>query len=192
MSLLNTLFGVRSIPDLGTLTTSIAATTNRAIVQRSWGLLDGGNFYGQRFQYNEYLRVRNSFVGTALHYAFAFGALALAIPPFRWLVKRFVYAPGEGRSKDLTKNEVMEFQAIGIADQGVPSPARAFAKFKWEGGMYHLTGVLLAEAAILILRDETLAKRLGGGLLTPAMLGQSFIDRLKDAGIIFEAKLIPS
>jgi short subunit dehydrogenase-like uncharacterized protein len=48
--------------------------------------------------------------------------------------------------------------------------------------MYILTGVFLAEAAITVLRDETPARKYGGGVLTPAMLGQSYIDRLAKVG----------
>jgi hypothetical protein len=50
--------------------------------------------------------------------------------------------------------------------------------------------MLLAEGAITILRDDTVAKKLGGGILTPATLGQSFIDRVNKAGLTFEAKLL--
>ena len=64
------LLGVRSVPGLGTLTTSISAAPNIAIVQRSWGLFDDGKLYGDRFQYNEYMRVRNSVIGIALRMYF--------------------------------------------------------------------------------------------------------------------------
>ena len=76
--------GIRSVSGLGTLTTSVSAGPNIAIVQRSWGLLDGGKLYGTNFQYNEYMRVRNSINGVALHFALAFAGLALTLRPFRW------------------------------------------------------------------------------------------------------------
>jgi short subunit dehydrogenase-like uncharacterized protein len=48
-----------------------------------------------------------------------------------------------------------------------------------------VTGILLAEAAISILRDE---QKLSGGVYTPCCLGQKFIDRLDSAGFKFEQK----
>jgi short subunit dehydrogenase-like uncharacterized protein len=41
-----------------------------------------------------------------------------------------------------------------------------------------VTGILLAQAALSILKDE---HDLSGGVYTPACLGQKFIDRLNDA-----------
>lgn len=76
--------GIRSVPGLGTLTTSISAGPNIAVVQRSWGLLDGGRHYGANFQYSEYMRVRSSIIGVAMHFALAFAGLALIFRPFRW------------------------------------------------------------------------------------------------------------
>ena len=190
-SLVSRLLGVRSVPDLGMLTTSISAAPNIAIVQRSWGLFDGGKLYGSKFQYQEYMRVRNSIVGVALHFAFTFAGLALIFPPVRWLAKKFLYAPGEGADKDTTRHEYLEYRAVATADQEGLNPRRAFAKLRWDGGLYHFTGVCLAEAAMVLLNDEKLVRRLDGGLLTPATLGQSFIDRMKNAGLVFEVEMIP-
>ena len=188
-SLFTRLFGVRIFHGLGTMTTSIAGSTNRAIVQRSWGLLDEGRYYGPNFQYSEFLSVRNTLVGIAVHFAFAFGSLLLFFRPIRWLVKNFVYSPGEGRAKIHTKKEVIEFRAIATADEAERPPRRAFARFRWDGGIYHLTGVFLAEAAMVILQDSKIVEKIGGGVLTPAMLGQPFIERLCLAGVEFETEL---
>jgi short subunit dehydrogenase-like uncharacterized protein len=46
-----------------------------------------------------------------------------------------------------------------------------------------VTGLLLAESAISILKDE---RKLTGGIYTPACLGQNFIDRLDAGGFKFE------
>lgn len=189
VSLFTRLFGVRRVHGLGTMTTSIAGSTNRAIVQRSWGLLDKGRFYGPNFQYSEYLSVRNTLVGITVHFAFAIGSLILLLRPIRWLVKKLVYAPGEGRAKIHTKKEVFEFRAIATADEAERPPRRAFARFRWDGGAYHLTGVLLAQAAMVILDDSKIVEKLGGGVLTPAILGQPFIKRLCEAGVKFETEL---
>ena len=190
MSLYNKIFGVRVVPDLGLVSSALAAKPNEAIVQRSWGLLDDGKFYGSKFTFHEYQRAGSKLSGFASNLAFNFGLLAITLSPLRWLIKKLVYVPGQGPSKESHKKELIEYRAVATADQDIPRPQRAISRFRWDGGIYYLTGVLLAEAAIVILRDDTLANDLGGGLLTPAMLGQPFIDRLKDAGVIIETKLI--
>ena len=57
--------------------------------------------------------------------------------------------------------------------------------------MYKLTGVFAAEAAITLLRDETTAKKIGGGFLTPATLGGAYIDRLQKAGVMLDLRTMP-
>ena len=182
--------GTRSVPGLGTLTTSISAAPNIAVVQRSWGLLDGGKLYGTNFQYSEYMRVRNSVLGIAMHFAFAFAGLALTFPPIRWVLKKLIYAPGEGADKKATRHEYLEYHAVATADEDGLNPRRAFAKLRWDGSLYYFTGVCLAEAAMVLLNDEKLVQRLDGGLLTPATLGQPFIDRMKNAGLVFEVEMM--
>ena len=186
------IFGVRIVPNLGTLSSSLAAKSNEAIVQRSWGLFDSGEFYGSKFTFREYQRAGNKLSGFASNLVFAFGLFLVTLSPFRWLIRKLVPAPGQGSSKESHSKESLEYRAIAIADESGPEPHKAFSQFRWDGGLYYLTGVLLAEAAIVILREDSLVKKLGGGVLTPAGLGQPFIDRLKDAGIIIETELISS
>ena len=50
--------------------------------------------------------------------------------------------------------------------------------------------MLLAIGALCILKDDAVAKKLGGGVFTPATLGQPFIDRLDKAGYSFETKML--
>lgn len=47
------------------------------------------------------------------------------------------------------------------------------------------TGVILANAALTILEDEL---ELGGGIFTPACLGQGVVDRLNASGFRFETE----
>lgn len=189
-SLFTKLFGVLKVPGLGTLTTSLAASTNAAIVQRSWGLIDDGKYYGPRFQYREYMTVRNTLVGVFAHFALAVGAITLAIRPVCWLIRKLVYAPGQGATKEDTKNEAFEWRAIATADEDSPNPQQAFGRFRYDGAGYWLTGLLLAEAAMVILREGDSVERFGGGVLTPATLGQPFVDRMQKAGIVLESRLL--
>ncbi|MCJ1412979.1 hypothetical protein MMC19_007080 [Ptychographa xylographoides] len=182
------LFGVRYVPDLGILTTGLASGPNTSLVQRSWGLLNRGDYYGHKFQYKEYATVRSAFVGVLAHFAITFGIFALVLPPVGWLVKKFVHRPGEGPTRESTAKDRIEYRAIATAD--TENNERAFGMVQFDGSAYHLTGILMAEAAMTILRDETLAHRMGGGVLTPATLGQAYVDRLQKAGVKMEARML--
>jgi hypothetical protein len=58
------MLGLRHDKTLGLLSTSSSTVRqNRVLVHRSWALLDGGNFYGPNFFYNEYQKVPSSFAG---------------------------------------------------------------------------------------------------------------------------------
>lgn len=74
----------------------------------------------------------------------------------------------------------MYHKAVGTADSS--KGERAIAEFRFNGSMYYFTGLAVAEAAMVILRGgETEAKRQGGGILTPATLGDEYVERLKKA-----------
>lgn len=178
--------------DLGVLTTSIQGAADATIVNRSWGLLGSGEYYGPRFQFSPYMRARNILTGALIHFALALGTLSLLLPPVRWALKKMVFQPGEGVSKEVAKRERIEYRAVATSDSSDPAdPHRIEGRAAWEGGLYHLTGVLLAEAAIALLRDETLAKKIGGGVLTPATLGGAYVERLQKAGMRIDVRVMP-
>ncbi|TWU76689.1 hypothetical protein ED733_001038 [Metarhizium rileyi] len=162
-SFLQSLLGVTSLPNLGLLTTSIAGKTDQAVVTRTWGLLHEipsrkKEFYGPRFTW------------------------------FRSLVKRFVYQPGEGVSREEMENEAVEYRGTAVPDlESNPSQKQAFGRAWFHGGLYMLTGVFLAQGALTILEDDL---ELGGGLFTPACLGQKYLDRMNGAGFKVEVKTI--
>lgn len=138
------------------------------------------------------MRVSNGVIGVGIHFANALLPLALSITPLRWILKKLVVAPGGGPAREVADKDIIEYRAIGTAEQDTLHPKKAMARFRHEGGIYYLTGLLLAEAAMVILRNEDeIIKKHGGGLLTPATLGQPYIDRLCDAGVIIEAFALP-
>ncbi|KAK3110827.1 hypothetical protein LTR53_014492 [Teratosphaeriaceae sp. CCFEE 6253] len=184
--------GVRTVSDLGTLTDSLQSAADIPIVNRTWGLIDGGNLYGPKFHLTCYARTRNMLTGLGVHAMMTLGFLAILLPPVRWLLQRFVVAPGEGPSKEQAKNDYVEWRAIANADVSDPSdPRRAYGRMRFEGSMYLLTGICLAEAAVTIARDKTPAHGTGGGMLTPAMLGAPYLERLQKAGLQLEIKMMP-
>ncbi|EFY98765.1 saccharopine dehydrogenase [Metarhizium robertsii ARSEF 23] len=192
--LLQSILGVTSRPNLGLLTTSIAGTTDQTVVTRTWGLLHEipsrkKEFYGPRFTWSEYFKARNWLHGIGIHFALAIGSFFLVfVPPVRSLVKRFIYQPGEGVSREDMEKEEVEFRGTATPDiESNPSQKQAFCRAWFHGSLYMLTGLFLAEAALTILEDDL---DLGGGVFTPACLGQKYLDRVNDAGFKIEVRTV--
>jgi hypothetical protein len=126
------LFGVRSVRDLGILTTSLAGSSDTAIVHRSWGQLG----YGPNFKYYEYMKARNHLTAVALHFTLIFAGICLAIAPLRKLAKGYVYQPGDGPTKEEYKNDRFEYRGVASPDVQTPNPPRAFCKLSFDGSLY--------------------------------------------------------
>ncbi|RHZ63084.1 uncharacterized protein CDV56_108944 [Aspergillus thermomutatus] len=186
--LVDKILGVRSVRDLGTLTTSPSGIADITIVHRSSTLMP--EFYGPRFYFRQLVRVRNALVGVLFHFAFIVGLSLLILPPVRALLRKVVYAPGHGPRKEDSVNDRVEYRAVATADQKTVAPQRVFGKFRYEGSMYALTGLLLAEAAMVILEDTERVKKVSRcGIVTPATLGQPFVDRLDKVGCHVETQV---
>ncbi|EKV16039.1 Saccharopine dehydrogenase / Homospermidine synthase [Penicillium digitatum] len=188
-SILEKVFGVRSIPDLGTVTTSLSGVCDMSIVHRSSSLMP--ELYGQKFFFRQFMSVRNVMIGVAFHVGFLVVVSLLALPPVRWLVQKFVFAPGTGPRREDSANDFLEYHAIATTESA--SPQRVFGKITYHGGMYPFTGLLLAEAAMVILNEEEKIKKISrGGIVTPATLGQDYVDRLEKVGCKIETKVLQS
>lgn len=94
------LTGIRNDSDLGILTDSIQGPSDAPIVNRTWSLIDGGKFYGPKFKFSAYMKARGYLHAFLVHVAMTFGFAALILPPVRWLIKKFVYQPGQGPTKE--------------------------------------------------------------------------------------------
>lgn len=92
--------GVRTVDGLGTLTDSIQGPADIPIVHRSWGLYDDGKFYGKKFRLSAYSTASNALYGFAFHVTLASVFTAFILPPVRWMLKQFVYQPGDGPTKE--------------------------------------------------------------------------------------------
>ena len=189
-ALLTKVLGVKHDPVLGVLADSPQAVPNVSMVNCSWGLFGGGKWYGERFRYSEFMRVSNSLVAVAVHGAMAALFLGLFIPPVRWLLKYFVPQPGDGPAKEGFASHKLIYKAVARADC---EPQRtAVANFGYNGSFYYLTGILAVEAALTILKseDKTPAKKMGGGFVSPATLGDEYVERLKKAGITLNVGML--
>ncbi|KAF3770152.1 hypothetical protein M406DRAFT_245633 [Cryphonectria parasitica EP155] len=189
-SLWSRLTGLRTVPELGLQTTFIGADTDRAIVHRTWGLFSQAasrkdEFYGPNFSFSEHMKVRNWLWGVLIHWGITMSALVfVTVPPIRKLVKRFVYKQGQGPEIEQAKKDEIEYRGVGIPDGDNGAGKLAYSRVLFHGSMYALTGIFLAEAALTVLENDL---GLDGGVLTPACLGQGFVDRLGASGFRIES-----
>ena len=194
-------FGLVDVPELdGVQTTWLMASVDRCITHRSWGLYEESakatntpsRSYGARFNFNEYMRAKSVAAGVAVNLGMALFGLLFAIPVTRWvfspLVKRFVVpAQGEGPSRESMKKDYMRYKAVAVAD--TEAGEKVLGGLTIPNGAYVATAQTLCAAAMVILRgrvEETEAGRLGGGMLTPAMLGEPMVEQLEEFGIKIE------
>ncbi|OJD18631.1 hypothetical protein AJ78_01327 [Emergomyces pasteurianus Ep9510] len=188
--LLQRLFGVRIVPELGPMTSYITSHCDAAIVHRSRSLML--DLYGPDFHFETFAAVRSVPVGVILHIALMFGLLALTLPPLRLLVNKLIYAPGEGPAKKATIGNRIEYRALATAERKSPEgkPIKVLGIYKANGDAYWMTGVLLAESAMVLLKSKRISQEVEGGYLTPAVLGQEYIDRLEKCGITIETQVL--
>lgn len=139
------LTGLRTIPNLGLQTTSLAARTDAAIVERTWGLFSAtpslrGRFYGPNFSFQQYMKTRNWLTGMGFHYCLAiFGVLLLGAPPFRYLLRKFVYQPGQGPAREEAAKDRLEYRGVANPDLEESNGKQAFCRAWFDGSMYYCT-----------------------------------------------------
>ncbi|CAJ2505992.1 Uu.00g001220.m01.CDS01 [Anthostomella pinea] len=146
------------------------------------------NSYGPNFTYREFTKARNFVTAMAMHYSLLIGAtLLMFCSPVRKLVRKLVFQPGMGPTREDAAKEYIEFRGIATPDAESKSGKQAICKAWYAGSMYYLTATVLCEGARTLLEDDV---GLAGGVYTPACLGQAFIDRLHDSGFKFETKIL--
>ncbi|EER42093.1 conserved hypothetical protein [Histoplasma capsulatum var. duboisii H88] len=187
---LQQVLGVRVVPELGTMSSYITGHCDVAVVHRSSSLMP--ELYGPHFHFESFVAVRNALVAIILHISTIFGVLALTLPPVRWLVRKLIYAPGEGPEKRRTTGNRIEYRAIATAEErsAEGKPIKVLGTYKANCDAYGMTGVLLAESAMVLLTSERMSQEIKGGYLTPAMLGQEYIDRLDKVGITIQMNVL--
>jgi hypothetical protein len=133
--------GLTKVPGLGLLTTSVTGAMNSAIVSRTWGLTQQEpslrkQFYGPKFTYQEFEKTSNVLTGIIAHYGLLIGATLLLFSPFRALIRRFSFEPGEGPDKDEARKDCIEFRAAAKPDI-VGTKKQAFGRMEYKGSMYY-------------------------------------------------------
>lgn len=121
-NIITMLTGLRTVPNLGLLTSSITSKIDCAIVGRSWGLMNSlpsrqKQAYGPNFTVSEYMKTRNHLTGVAMHIGLIVAGFLLAtIPALRQFIKRYVYQPGDGPTKEQAAKDEIEFRAVAWPD----------------------------------------------------------------------------
>jgi len=82
------------------------------------------------------MKARNFLAGIVMHYGLVIGALLLLLAPFRALVRKLVFKPGEGPNKEEAKKEHIEFRAVAKPDLEVTNK-QVFGKLSYNGSMYY-------------------------------------------------------
>ena len=181
------LASVRYDDFLGTWTAPfVMASVNTRVVRRSNALL--GSSYGRELDYREVTALRNGVKGLVFGGAMTLGMGALVASqlfgPTKKLVQRLLPRPGEGPDKAARDAGFFRFriEAETIEGQRVHANVAGTA----DPG-YGETAKMLSHAALCLAQDEAkLPKR--AGVLTPATaMGMALVERLRGAGMTFEA-----
>jgi short subunit dehydrogenase-like uncharacterized protein len=177
-------WGFKKHAELGTLMPSLTGTSNTAMVQRSAYLKP--ELYTKEFMYTEYMPAPNAFAGMLITGLTKFVVLLLALSPFRKLIKKVSFEPGQGPDwQENAEKESVIMDAVGEGEDGT----KVRGKFEWKGAVVHVSAVLVAEAAGVLLdmekRGETLGK---GGIQTPSFLGDELVKRLRAAGCVIDVE----
>lgn len=146
------------------------ADYNTRLIRRTAQVLD----YGRDFTYSEYHRVGGP-VKTAMFTAgLGLGAALLSSKAGRKVMARFLPKPGEGPSSSE--------RAKGRFTLDTRENEHVHIELELDPG-YDGTALMISEAAFTLLHGEGLPER--AGVLTPASgLGDAYIDRLREAGMI--------
>lgn len=141
-SIQSILTGAYNVPNLGLQTTSLTAGTDAAVVHRTWGLLQQEqalreHAYGPNFTYREFMKTRNFLTAMFMHYSLVIsGALLAFCSPFRNLVRRFVFQPGQGPTREDAANDYLEFRGVGTPDGQQGAGKQALTRLWFQGSMY--------------------------------------------------------
>jgi len=101
------------------------------------------------------------------------------------------FRSSESKANGDSNSNNISLRAIAIAAQEGPFPDRALAEFSYGKSAAHLTAAFLAEGAATILYTKGLLKRVGGGgVVTPAVLGNEFVERLGRVGVEVRGELV--
>ncbi|KAF7165324.1 hypothetical protein CNMCM5623_009529 [Aspergillus felis] len=178
---------------LGNLTFNPSAMADRAVVMRTWSLLqrygDRTERYGERFRFQGYttppswLQAWSSFLAMS-----AAVVCVILFPPLRWLLQWLSPQPGTG-PQVTGENHFVEWKATVAGDREDVSQPSAVGVMRMNTDVYSVCATLVSEAALTLLEvldgndKDSMVMKVGGGVLTPASLEMLYVQRLEKAGL---------
>ncbi len=163
----------------------VMGAINTRVVHRSNALQQAR--YGKEFTYDEAMMTGRGMKGRLAAYGITGGLgaffTASALKPTRWLVEKFVPAPGEGPSSEAQEKGFFDLRFIGKAEDGRTLITKVTGD---RDPGYGSTGKMLGEAGMCLAFDVPAEQP--GGFWTPAsLLDGKLMDRLTSkAGLAFE------
>ncbi|WP_417532243.1 saccharopine dehydrogenase family protein [Marinobacter lipolyticus] len=163
----------------------VMGAINTRVVHRSNALQQVR--YGKEFTYDEAMMTGRGMKGRLTAYGITGGLgaffTASALKPTRWLVEKFVPAPGEGPSPEAQENGYFDLRFIGKTEDGRTLITKVTGD---RDPGYGSTGKMLGEAGMCLAFDVPAEQP--GGFWTPAsLLDGKLMDRLTSkAGLAFE------
>ncbi|WLQ05716.1 saccharopine dehydrogenase family protein [Arthrobacter oryzae] len=163
----------------------IMAAANTRIVRRSNALQ--GWAYGRSLQYGEVLGVAPGPAGAVIAKATALGLRAftgaMAFPPTRRVLERFLPAPGTGPSSSTQREGWFHSQVTARTENG--HRYQAIAAGPGDPG-YAATAVMAGETALALALDGERLPTAKGSLTPATALGNVLIQRLRAAGHTYQ------
>ena len=166
----------------------VMAGINTRVVHRSNAL--AACAYGNNFRYDEAVLTGRGIGGCAKAASIAIGlgafVIGAAIAPGRWLLQKFMPAPGEGPSRDAQEKGSFDLRFIGKTADGEKLRVRVTGD---RDPGYGSTAKMLIQAGLCLARDVA-KEETPGGFWTPATIfGDRLVERLRcDAGLTFEVQ----
>ncbi|KAE8404932.1 hypothetical protein BDV37DRAFT_103758 [Aspergillus pseudonomiae] len=183
-------FGLLWIKQLGWMAYQPQGPVDRAIVHRSWGLLEPTTVsYGHNFDFHAWFKIWGPVVAILWHFGGVILAPLILLRPIRKLLPKLWYEPGSGAGQGKIENNWFEYRCVAEADTATKLKSKALVRMRYESDPYIFTAAALGEAArILLWQKDTWAHKLGGGVLTPATLGDHYVSQLRAAGVTIEVQ----
>ncbi|KAF7624837.1 hypothetical protein AFLA_001717 [Aspergillus flavus NRRL3357] len=184
------LFGLLWIKRLGWMAYQPQGPVDRAIVHRSWGLLESTTVsYGQNFDFHAWFKIWGPVAAILWHFGGLMLAPLILLRPIRKLLPKLWYEPGGGAGQSDIEKNWFEYRCVAEADTPTKPKQKALVRMRYESDPYIFTAVALGEAArILLWQKDTWAHKFGGGVLTSATLGDHYVSRLRAAGVTMEVQ----
>ncbi|KNG88131.1 hypothetical protein ANOM_003371 [Aspergillus nomiae NRRL 13137] len=183
-------FGLLRIKQLGWMAYQPQGPVDRAIVHRSWGLLEPTAVaYGHNFDFHAWFKIWGPVVAILWHFGGLILAPLILLRPIRKLLPKLWYEPGSGAGQGKIENNWFEYRCVAEADTATKLKPKALVRMRYESDPYIFTAAALGEAArILLWQKDTWAHKLGGGVLTPATLGDHYVSQLRAAGVTMDVQ----